>query len=274
MSEPKTAALVFFYYGEESYINRLAQETVPIHNSMTGYDKAVLLRHETDLEIGKAKFELSEKAEQKADVVDLPTRENFVKYLHQLGQEGYVVDLYIFSHGWVDQFLVSKGTYEDPSTINAAYIEAHVEPLKLRMVWGTNCYGSTLNDTWRRLGARVCGGARFVSFYPTQYKNFIQAWLRGDTYSAAVTKAVTKAVRTPVQVYIPADALAISQRWGGNILKAATVLGKTKAAKAYFQERWFGGEEWQEELSGKQNMNFSSQFLLAGDRKTTKNTVW
>lgn len=275
MSTPKTASLVFFYYGEESYINRLAQETVPIHNALTGYDKTVLLRHETDIEIhDDLKFELSEKAERKADVLDIPTAANFVKYLDELGKDGYVVDLYIFSHGWTDQFRVSKGTYGDNATIRAPYIEKHVDPLKLRMVWGTNCHGSTLNDTWRRLGARVCGGARYVSFYPTAFSNFIKRWLDGEPYGTCVSKSVTKAVRTPVQIYIPADAIARMKKWDGNIFQAATVLGKSKSAKRYFTTCWLDEDEWQEGKSGKQNMNHSSRYIISGNRKTTKNTVW
>lgn len=271
---PKTASLVFFYYGEDSYINRLAQETVPIHHSLTGYDKTVLLRHETDINAKGLKFELSQKAEQKADVLDLPTEANFVKYLDELGRDGYIVDLYVFSHGWNDCFRVSKGAYGDNATITAKYIEAHVNPLKLRMVWGTNCYGSTLNGSWRRIGARVCGGARFVNFYPTRYKNFIKRWNAGESYSSSVTKSNTALVRTPVQIYIPSDAAARTQKWGGNIFKAATVLGKNQAAEDYFRACWLDGNEWQEGKSGKQNMNYSSSILIEGNRSTTKKTVW
>jgi hypothetical protein len=266
--------LVFFYFGEESYINRLAQETVPIHNALTGYDKAVLLRHETDVRIGDAEFELSELAEKKADVIDLPTRENFVKYLDELGRDGYVVDLFIFSHGWRDTFRVSRGTYGDNATIRASYIEANVQPLKLRMVWGTNCYGSTLLDTWRKLGARVCAGARYVNFYPTRFKKFIKMWLDGEAFGAAVSQSDTKLVRTPVQIYIPGDAIARMKQWGGNLLKAATILGRTKAAKDYFTNCWIAEDEWIDGKSGKQMMNYASRMIIEGNRKTTKGTVW
>jgi hypothetical protein len=129
-------------------------------------------------------------------------------------------------------------------------------------------------DTWRRLGARVCGGARYVSFYPTAFKNFVQRWLEGEPYGTCVSKSVTKAVRTPVQIYIPADAMARTKKWGGNVFQAATVLGKSKAARDYFTSCWLDEDEWQEGKSGKQNMNHSSHYLIAGNRKTTKNTVW
>lgn len=274
MSKPKTAALVFFYFGEDSYISRLAQETVPTHNALTGYDKAVLLRHETDIHVGDCTIELSEAAEKKADVVDTPTAENFVKYLDGLGREGYVVDLYIFSHGWDGQFRVSKGTYGDNSTLTAKYIEDHVDPMKLRMVWGCHCYGSTLNDTWRRLGARVTAGSRFVNFYPTRFKGFVKRWLRGEPFSACVAKSDTKATHTPVQLYLHADAIARAKKWDGNPFKAMSILGKSKAAKDYFTNCWIDEDEWQEGKSGKQNMNYSSRMLISGDRKTTKNTVW
>ena len=274
MSQIKTASLVFFYMGESSYLNRLAQETVPTHLALTGYDKTVLLRHETDLVISDdIRIELSEKAEQMADVVDIPTRDNFVKYLDELGKDGYVVDLFVFSHGGKNTFRVSKGTYGDNTAISGRYIEKHVDPLKLRMVWQCNCFGSTLNDTWRKLGARVTGGSRSVNFYPTRFKGFMKRWLKGEGYGTAVAKSDTRLVRTPVQIYIPADAAVRSKEWNGSLFKAARVLGKTEEAEAYFRECWIG-DEWREGKSGRQTLNYSSRFLIEGNRKTTKSTVW
>lgn len=144
-------------------MNRLAQETVPVWRALEGYDKAVLLRHETDIDVGALKFELSEKAEKLADVLDIPTKENLAKYLNELGDEDYIVDVFIFSHGWKDRFRVSKGTYGDNGTVTQRWLEANVRPLKIRIVWGTNCYGSTLNDCWANLGAKAASGAKFGS---------------------------------------------------------------------------------------------------------------
>jgi hypothetical protein len=263
----KTASLVFFYFGESSYVNRLAQETVPLHKALEGYDKAVLLRHETDV----GGLELSEPAEDAADVLDLPTKENLVKYLNELGDEGYVVDLFIFSHGSRTSFRVSKGTYGDNTQITDRYLEANVRPLKLRLVWGCNCWGSYLNDTWKKLGARVSAGARYVQFYPTQFSRFINRWNRGETFSTAVREAVTKTIRTPVQAYLIVDAAGRLKEWGGKV--CPQVLGKGQPAEDYFRECWLG-DYWSEGKSGKQNMNYASFMVIEGDRKTTKSTVW
>jgi len=182
----KTASLVFFYFGEKSYMDRLAQEAVQLRKALQGYDKQVLLWHQTSF----GPFELSQAAADLADVQDIPTKENLVKYLNELGDEGYVVDLYIFSHGSNKSFRVSKGTYGDNGKVGAKYLEDNVRPLKLRMVWGCNCYGSTLLTTWRNLGAKVCAGARYVNFYPNAFNNFVTRWLKEESFGTAVSRSV------------------------------------------------------------------------------------
>lgn len=265
-----TASLVFFYFGESSYVNRLAQETVPLHKALTGYDRTVLLRHETDIGSGNLKIELSEKAEQAADVVDLPTRENLAKYLNELGAEGYVVDLYIFSHGSKDCFRVSNGTYGDNSIVTQGWLEARVKPLKLRVVYQVNCYGSTMNDLWRKLGAKVTAGSQYVNFYPTRFRGFINEWLAGSRFGAAVYRSDTALVHTPVQAYMLADAAGRLKEWDGNAWQATRVLGDNEHAKRYFTECWLNEGEWVDGQSGKQNMNNSSKMILEGQRKLTK----
>lgn len=265
----KQASLVFFYFGEDSYVKRLAQETVPLHLAMEGYNKTILLSHSTSF----GPFQLSEKDQARATLVDLPTKANFVKYLDQLGKEGFVVDVFIFAHGWTNKFLASKGEYGDDDYISDKFIEANVSPLKLRAVWQCNCYGSTLNDTWTKLGAKVSAGSKFVNFYPTRFKGFVQKWNDGAEFGVAIKESDTKLVYTPVQVYIPVDAAIRAKEWGGDILKAASVLGSGEAAKAYFTECWLG-KDWAEGKSGKENMKMSSAMLIAGDPAVTRSTPW
>jgi hypothetical protein len=262
----KTASLIFFYFGESSYMNRLAQETVPLYRALEGYDLQVLLRHETDI----GPFELSEAAEQAADILDLPTKENLVKYLNELGSRGYTVDLYIFSHGWNDLFRTSKGTYGDNEEVNQKYLEANVRPLDLRMVWQCNCYGSTLNDCWRNLGAKATAGARFVNFYPTRFKPFIKAWNTGKTLEEAIAGSNTRSAKTPVQIYLPIDALTRLNKWNGSITGAPWVLSRTVEARQYFETCWLDPGEWQEGKSGKENMDYSSEMIIEGDGTITK----
>jgi hypothetical protein len=179
------------------------------------------------------------------------------------------VDLYVFSHGWTRQFRVSKGTYGDNGTVSSTYIEANVSCAPLRAVWQCNCYGSTMNPTWRKLGARASAGSRFVNFYPTRFRGFAERWNDGVAFGTAVSQSDTAVVRTPVQAYILVDAAARAKEWSGNALSALTVLGSNEAAERYFRACWIG-DDWQEGKSGKQNMNHSSMMLVDGDRALTR----
>ena len=246
-------------------MNRLAQETVPLYKALEGYDRQILLRHETDL----GPFELSERAEQEADVVDLPTKKNLVKYLNQLGDEGYIVDLYIFSHGLRDRFRVSRGSYGKNDSVTQQYLASNIRPLKLRMVWQCNCYGSTLNDLWVSLGAKASAGSRYVNFYPTRFKAFINRWNAGEPVAEALAGSEKKLARTPVHLYLIGDAMARRKEWGGAFFGGLGILGRTKAARKYFTECWLGNK-WSKRRSGKGNVNYSSGMVLAGSGGVTK----
>lgn len=260
----KTACILFHYFGEKSYVVQLAQDTVPLNIALRGYDKTVLLRH--SVEAGP--FEVSPKAVGMSTVVELPTRENLVKYLNLLGGEGYLVDLYIFSHGSPGSFRVSRGTYGDNTLISSRYLEAKVEPLNLRMVWQCNCYGSTMNPTWRRLGAKVTGGSRYVNFFPTRFRRFAQSWSRGMSYSKALVMAA-KADRFWTHLYILKDAFAQRKVWGGSLWNFWRVLGRSKAARDYFTLRW-GSPEFPEGQSGAEHMVWTSDMLVEGDLRTSR----
>lgn len=264
----KTASLVFFYFGESSYMNALAQETVPLWMALEGYDHSVLLSHEVDF----GQFNLSGKAESLADVRDVPTKENLARELNRLRDEDYVVDLFIFSHGWTRRFRTSNGTYGDNTTVTQHWLEANVtEPLKLRMVWQCNCYGSTLNDFWTSIGAKAAGGSQFVNFYPTRFRRFIKEWREGSRFGASLYRSDTKLVHTPVHAYIMLDAAARAKDWDGNVWQATKVLGNNDHSRRYFRECW-NGDDVPDNMTGKQVMNDSSKMLVAGNRRITRNS--
>ena len=169
----KTASLIFFYFGEDSYVNRLAQEAVPLHRAMEGYDHTTLLYHPTHA----GPFELSKKAHEAAEFAVIPTKENFVWALQRLSGKGYdAIDVFIFSHGSPKSFISSKGTYGDSEFCTSGYLAQKLtEPIKgLRLVYQVNCYGSTLNPFWLSIGARAAVGTRDVNFYPTRFNRFIK----------------------------------------------------------------------------------------------------
>lgn len=260
----RTACILFHYFGEKSYVVQLAQDTVPLNIALRGYDKTVLLRH--SVEAGP--FEVSPKAVGMASLLDLPTRENLVRYLNELGGDGYLVDLYIFSHGSPGSFRVSRGIYGDNTLISSRYLEAKVEPLNLRMVWQCNCYGASLNPTWRKLGAKVTGGSRYVNFFPTRFRRFVQSWRGEMPYSVALGMA-ENANRFWTHLYILKDALAQRKVWGGSLLNFWRVLGRGKAARDYFTLRW-GSPEFPEGQSGAEHMIWTSEMLVEGRPLTTK----
>src|SRR5690242_18979631 len=96
-------SLIYFYYGDSVY-NTLGQETLKLKKAMDEYKFKVLLKHEALPNWA----DLSEKDEKLADIKDLPTRANLFKYLVQLANDGYYIDLYIFSHGWKNKFKSSN----------------------------------------------------------------------------------------------------------------------------------------------------------------------
>lgn len=260
----KTACILFHYFGEKSYVVQLAQDTVPLNLALREYDKTVLLRHAVEA----GPFEVSRKAVKMASVVDLPTRENLVRYLNELGEEGYLVDLYIFSHGYPGRFISSRGTYGDSTVVSGQYLEAKVKPLRIRAVWQCNCYGASMNATWRKLGAQVTAGSRYVNFFPTRYRQFARSWVRGTPFAGALGVSETTS-RFWVYFYIVKDALAQRKVWGGSLWNFWRVLGRGKAARDYFTLRW-GSPEFPEGQSGAEHMIWTSEMLVEGRPLTTK----
>lgn len=263
----KTASLVFFYFGESSYVSALAQETVPIWLALEGYDHAVLLSHDVDF----GEFNLSGKGEKLADVRDLPTNENLIRELNRLGDEGYVVDLFIFSHGSRNGFRTSRGTYGDNTAITDKWLERNIRPLKLRMVYGCNCWGNFLGDTWAKLGAKAAAGTKFVNFYPARFRKFIEEWRSGSRLGASLYRSDTKLVHTPVQLYLLGDAAARAKEWDGNLWQATKILGNNDHSRRYFRECW-NGDHTADGMSGRQLMNDSSKMLVTGNRRVTRNS--
>jgi hypothetical protein len=270
------ASLILFYYGKESKYESLGQDTLQLKKAMEGYQYKVLLKH--DSLPGWA--DLSEADEKLADIKDLPTKANLFKYLIQLTADGYYTDLFVFSHGFSQKFMVSNGSYGSEEFVTTTDITNELKPDKtgftkipIRIVWGTNCYGQTLGATWRSIGAKTTAGARFVEFYPHAFGNFINDWNKGNvSFDSAVGNSDTDAVRTAAQLYISTvHAPSTNKEWG-KCPFGKTVLGDDPCAKDYFLSRWIDNGEWQTNMSGKENMNHSSYMVREGDKQITKNT--
>lgn len=272
------ASLIFFYYGDSKYTT-MGQESLKLKKAMDGYKHKVLLKHESL----PSWADISEKDEKLANIKDIPTTANLFKHLIQLAKDGYYIDLYIFSHGLTGEFRTSKGTSGSVDCVTVEDIKRELDPSKtgfakmpIRAIWGTNCYGASMGEAWRSVGAKATAGARYVNFYPNSYGNFIEDWNTGTTpFSKAVSDSGTAGVHTLTQTYILGDAITKRKQWGGCSF-GKTVLGDDDCARDYFDTMWLGKGEWQAGKSGKENMNHSSAMLIGGDGSITKNKtpVW
>ncbi|MCL5995434.1 MAG: hypothetical protein M1546_05185 [Chloroflexi bacterium] len=216
---------------------------------MEDYDRKVLLKFEST----PSWLDFSEKDEKLADIKDVPTKTNLFKYLIQLAEEGYFIDLFIFAHGdkgYFGQYGADEGTEH---RVTSEDILNRLSPAKtgfvkmpIRIVWGTNCYGQTLGETWRSVGAKTTAGAQYVNFYPTSWGNFIDDWNKGNvSFDKAVADADTAAVRTVVQTYIrfvDAPSQEKAGKWDG-CPGLKHVLGDDSCARQYFLNCWIDRQD-------------------------------
>ena len=261
-----TASFIWCHWGDNQWMTA-GQEQMRLKRAMDGYDFKVLMKHN----VTPSWLDFSEGDERNADIMMPPTVANFTERLCWLANEGYMIDIFVFSHGWNETFLASTGTFTSndhirASTIRALPAAAGLACLPIRMVYQTQCHASTLNPAWMDAGAKISVGARYIQFYPNQFGNFIGKWNNGSTVSQANAGADGDWVRTQAQTYILADALARGPRCPFG----RTVLSKHDCARNYHIARWLRAEEWQDNMSGRENMNFSSRMMLRGDRQIAK----
>ena len=271
----KTAAVLFFYYGDSKFLTTF-QETLRMRRAMEGYDHTVLLKFDTVHPM----IDIREGDEREADVVDTPTQANLFKYLKQAASTGHMIDLWIFSHGGPGGFRASKGTHGENDTVTAQEITSELSPAKtgltlmpIRMLWSTLCYGSSLNQAWTSVGAKVVAGARTVNFFPNQFGRFANEWNKGDvSFQAALNESDTAASRALVHTAMAAHATGTRGQWGGCPV-GRTVLGDNPCAKKYFTTMWYIREsDFRDDLNGRENMNFGSEKIVAGAGGLTKNS--
>jgi len=103
------------------------------------------------------------------------------------------VDLLLLVHGQEGALVGYKGKAmvgaETFGPLIAAY-RSDPSLLDLRMVYGLNCYGATLAQTWLDLGAEAVNGSVGVNWFPEPSLSiFLRSWLGGRPYSEAVCRS-------------------------------------------------------------------------------------
>jgi hypothetical protein len=117
------------------------------------------------------------------------TRADLLNRLVQERKDGNVVDMVVLGHG-LSNFLQLHGserlTGGSGGNIRSLLADARsrgaADLNNLRMVYMCNCFGSTVNDDWRAIGARASVGAADTNFMPEPTTTFfMNDWLSGKT---------------------------------------------------------------------------------------------
>ncbi len=112
--------------------------------------------------------------------------------LISLSEREKIVDLLILTHGR-ENTISLKGAIDD-AMIRAMKTE-YGRPLRIRAVYMMNCKGSSLNQAWIDVGAKVAQGSIRNNYLPEPTTCFFwNAWKDGQTFENAVTGAYRRTI--------------------------------------------------------------------------------
>jgi hypothetical protein len=263
MEPRKSASLTVFYFDDNLFYKLVQNAQVNLQHCIDDYHKSVLL-----------KADFNAVGQTRPTVHLQPNREVFLNQIVTLANEGYYIDIYIFTHGNDDKiyFANNQVLTNDLLKSELAFSKTGYHVLPIRMVYQMNCYGRTFNQTWLALGAKVSCGTRWVNFYPNQFNKFAAAWKEGHvSVDKALQESNTESSRSVMQTLIAGDALG---RFNFDRCPfGKTVLGDHPCAKSYFDANWLASDEWQHGQSGAENMNYSSFMFRPGLETLTRNNM-
>jgi hypothetical protein len=137
---------------------------------------------------------------------DAATAPQLVDALLALGGD-YVTDLLLLVHGRSGSLVGHRDRRHVDGSAFArleAIVRAQPDALNLRMVYGVNCYGASLAQTWLRLGAQVVNGACGVNWLPEpSLSTFLRYWLRGAPFSVALMASHQQGLRWGQRIWPP-----------------------------------------------------------------------
>jgi len=125
-------------------------------------------------------------------------------------QRGRTIDLIVLGHGTSERLVLKRRpdlTGGPNGNIRSLLTDAQslgVNALKLRLVYMCNCYGSTLNDDWRAIGAKVSIGSKMNDYMPEPMTTFfVHNWLSGQRAMDAAKNAYQATIPFYALVYPP-----------------------------------------------------------------------
>lgn len=121
----------------------------------------------------------------------------------------HTVDLLLLVHGRPGALVGCRAqTDVGPETFKPLIAAQRQQPgtIDLRMVYGVNCYGTSLAPVWMALGAQAVNGAVGVNWLPEPSLSiFLRNWLRGQPFSVAFARSHRTALRWGARLW-PATA--------------------------------------------------------------------
>jgi hypothetical protein len=112
---------------------------------------------------------------------------------------GHTVDLLLLVHGRPGALLGCRAQVDvGPETFRPLLAAYRKDPtlVDLRMVFGLNCYGTSLALVWLGLGATIVNGAAGVNWLPEPSLSiFLRYWLGGHSFSKALQRSHQSALR-------------------------------------------------------------------------------
>jgi hypothetical protein len=111
----------------------------------------------------------------------------------------HTVDLLLLVHGRPGALVGCRGQTDIGRETFQPLVEANRQRpgvVDLRMVYGVNCYGTTLAPVWMALGAQAVNGAVGVNWLPEPSLSiFLRNWLGGQPFSVALARSHRTALR-------------------------------------------------------------------------------
>ncbi|MFC1706257.1 PKD domain-containing protein [Planctomycetota bacterium] len=164
--------------------------------------------------------------------------EVFFKAIRELATRREVIDLILLAHGAED-----KMCFKGRRSASGADVIAELKGRggeKIRMIYSSLCWGATMNEAWRKVGARAVSGAVHVHI-PVDVVPFVLGWLAGEEYGSLVGKSV----KFNMHVHTFRNSTARSLRPMVNLLRQNLGSSGPGRALAYYL-KWFAKDkDWE-----------------------------
>lgn len=118
--------------------------------------------------------------------------------LIRLTEANKFIDLFVLTHGSRDYIALEGSDYIDGNKIREIKtVHNGGRPVRLRSVYMMNCVGSTLNQAWIDIGAKVSAGSIRNNYIPepTMYY-FFNNWKEGKSFNDSVLDAYQRTIDT------------------------------------------------------------------------------